>query len=347
MNDEAAVLLTKYNPYLVIFPQEPRTRTRPGARTAGRAGWGDYHPCSAEFLLARAYQRDEPPPYSFRDLLRAWRPLPRTGIFALRTKLASVSPEETAPWELDIADIPSQSEESAWEIYADLLDETNDPYECVVYGRYVAGPAPALQYWYLYLYNDFRNNHEADWEMAAIALSSEGTPERMGLSSHYGGTRRDWKDVRKIGERPVIYAARGSHANYFSYDPHGFAVIDLRIHSDAPLLLAPLSWLVQRLPVLRRWRDQPAADPDRDRAARPEHIGKRIDPAVRVMPDEFDRPGDGAWWWLRYRGRWGSSHPRVAGAVGIDTPWGKGGWDARWINPAAWVASCRPAGGPR
>jgi hypothetical protein len=82
----------------------------------------------------------------------------------------------------------------------------------------------------------------ADWEMATMALSSERTPQCMGLSSHYGGTRRDWQDVQKIGERPVIYAARGSHANY---------------------------------------------------------------------------------------------------------PWGKGGREPRWINPAAWVASCRPAGGLR
>jgi len=341
MNDEAATLLYRYNPYLVIFPHEPKTRTRPGARGPGTAGWGDYHPCSAEFLLARAYHRAMPPPFELPSLFRPWTPLPRTGLAVLRLMLGSVTPEETAGWELDIADLPSQSEERAWENYADLLQERDDPYERVVYGRYAGGGRPALQYWYLYLYNDFRNNHECDWEMATIALSPEGQPLRMGLSSHYGGTQREWNQIQMIGERPLVYAARGSHANYFAYNPNGIPVLELHSDSNAPLPLAPVSWLLQHAPVLRRWRDQPAADPQRDGGACPEHVGVRIDPAVRVMPDNIDQPADSPWWWLGYRGRWGSSRPRIAGTVGISTPWGMGGQDPRWRDPAAWVDGCR------
>jgi hypothetical protein len=294
-----------------------------------------------EFTLARVYHRAVSPPFELLSLFRPWTPLPRTGIGVLRLMLAPIAPEETAAWELDVADLPSQSEGRAWENYASLLREPDDPYECVVYGRYVGGARPALQYWYLYLYNDFRNNHECDWEMATITLSADGRPLRMGLSSHYGGTRRDWNQVQMIGERPLIYTALGSHANYFAYNPDGIPVLDLRFKSNPPLLLGPISWLLQHVPALRRWRDRPPADPQQDPNARPEHFGVRISPALRVLPAEIDQAVDSPWWWLRYRGRWGSSRPRIAGTVGISTPWGMGGRDPRWRDPAAWVDTCR------
>ena len=341
MNGEAAALLTKYNPYLVIFPHEPGQRSRPGARTPEPPGWGDYHPCNVEFLLARAYHRAKSPGYDAFGLFRDWTPLPRTGIEVLRRMLASVAPEDTAGWELDVAALPSQDEKSAWQIYADLLQEPDGRYERVAYGRYVLAPRPALQYWYLYLYNDFRNNHECDWEMATIALSSNNEPLRMGLSSHHGGTQREWNQIQMLGERPIVYTALGSHANYFAYNPNGIPVLELHSDSNAPLPLAPISWLLQHAPVLRRWRDQPAADPERDRNACPEHLGVRIDPAVRVLPGEIDQPADSPWWWMRYRGRWGSSRPRIAGTVGISTPWAMGGQDPRWRDPAGWLEDCR------
>lgn len=337
---EGAALLARYGPHLVVFPQD-RTRSRPGARSAGANGWGDYHPCSAEFFLARAQQRYEPPAYNFGGVFRKWQPLPRTGLTQFQQKLASVRPEQTARWELDVADIPSQSEERAWRTYFDMLDETADPYACVVYGRFVDGAKPALQYWYLYIYNDFRNNHEADWEMATIELRPDDKqPVRMGLSSHHTGSQRPWRDVQKIDERPVIYVARGSHANYFRYDRRGFPAIQLHRGSSAPFPLAPIVWVLQRLPGLCRWRDQSPADPERDADARPEHIGVRIDPTLRILTDDSD-PSPDPPWWLRYWGKWGSSHPRLAGTVGVDSPWASGGADRRWRDPAGWIDTCR------
>ena len=337
-------LLERHNPVLVLFPQEPNVRARPGAWRPGARGWGDYHPCSVQFFLARAHLRSGPPGYDPRDLLRwSWKPLVPTGLDAIRERLRGVEPEQTRGWELDVAEIPSQNETRAWRVYAALLDRPDDahPYACVVYGRHVKAPRPALQYWYLYLYNDFRNNHEADWEMVTIELSPDGKPLRVGLSSHHGGSRREWPQVRKVGERPLVHVAIGSHANYFEYRPRGYHVLDLIFRSNAPPFLGWLAKLAQHMPRLRRLRDLPPADSEFDAGPDPRHKGVRVSPELVPLPDSINQEPDSGHWWLRYRGKWGSTRPRIAGTVGIDTPWGDEGHDPRWEDPVAWLAHCR------
>jgi hypothetical protein len=83
----------------------------------------------------------------------------------------------------------------------------------------------ALQYWFFYVFNDFNNKHEGDWEMiqldfdaadAAEALGEE--PTRVGYSSHEGAERADWGDDKLDlvdGTHPVVYPSVGSHANKF------------------------------------------------------------------------------------------------------------------------------------
>jgi hypothetical protein len=87
-----------------------------------------------------------------------------------------------------------------------------------------------LQYWYFYAYNNWRsgyvgaNDHEGDWEMAAIFLyqTEPGrlVPEWVSYAAHElsgDEVRRRWDDpeVDKVGEHPVIYTGAGSHAGYF------------------------------------------------------------------------------------------------------------------------------------
>jgi hypothetical protein len=83
----------------------------------------------------------------------------------------------------------------------------------------------ALQYWFYYGYNDFNDKHESDWEMiqlafrAADARRALGTqPYELVYSQHGGAERAGWNDrkLEKVGDRPVVYAAAGSHANYYS-----------------------------------------------------------------------------------------------------------------------------------
>ena len=97
------------------------------------------------------------------------------------------------------------------------------------YAHVVGDPAHpgqlALQYWFFYVFNDFNNKHEGDWEMiqldfraddAAQALTT--SPEEIGYSQHEGAERAHWGDSKLElvgGTHPVVYPATGSHANYF------------------------------------------------------------------------------------------------------------------------------------
>jgi hypothetical protein len=83
----------------------------------------------------------------------------------------------------------------------------------------------ALQYWFYYVFNDFNNKHESDWEMiqlmfdassASEALATE--PVEVGFSQHSGAEQAPWSGdkLEKQGTHPVVYPGAGSHANYYS-----------------------------------------------------------------------------------------------------------------------------------
>jgi hypothetical protein len=98
-----------------------------------------------------------------------------------------------------------------------------------VYAHVVSEPAYpgrlALQYWMFYVYNDWNNLHEGDWEMiqlnfdaASAAQALHRTPVEVGYSQHTGGERADWGDDKLEivgGTHPVVYPASGSHAGFF------------------------------------------------------------------------------------------------------------------------------------
>jgi hypothetical protein len=83
----------------------------------------------------------------------------------------------------------------------------------------------SLQYWFFYVFNQFNNLHEGDWEMiqldfdasdATDALSQK--PTVVGYSSHEGAERADWGDEKLQivdGTHPVVFPSEGSHANKF------------------------------------------------------------------------------------------------------------------------------------
>ena len=332
---------------LLLYPQEPDRTIRPGARRLpGSKGWGDYHPCNAEFFLARVHQRDEPEPWSIAGLLRLLRgrTLARTDYARLQGKLRDAvvagRAAETQRWELDVADVPSQDEGRAWKAYDGMLKERVDqPYECVAYARWKDGVRGiALQYWYLYVYNDFWNNHEADWEMVTIVLTPDGSPQRIRLSSHHGGHGLPWSEAPRDGERPVVRVARGSHAGYFVYRKDGHDLTDLVRRTRLPGALRFLERLLKMLPPLGV-RDHPPADAS-DAGALEHHRGVRVEPELRFVPQQPPDPATpewADWWWLHYQGKWGSWHSRIAGTIGVDSPWGPVGQTGRWEDPAAWA----------
>jgi len=71
----------------------------------------------------------------------------------------------------------------------------------------------AIEYWLLYLYNDFYDQHEADWEGVTVVLEN-GTPLGAAYSQHQGRKWTAWSSLQRSATHPVVYVARGSHAQY-------------------------------------------------------------------------------------------------------------------------------------
>ncbi len=71
----------------------------------------------------------------------------------------------------------------------------------------------AIEYWLFYLYNDFYDQHEADWEGVTVVLEN-GAPLGASYSQHQGRAWIAWSALSKTGLHPVVYVARGSHAEY-------------------------------------------------------------------------------------------------------------------------------------
>jgi hypothetical protein len=162
----------------------------------------------------------------------------------------------------------------------------------------------ALQYWFFYVFNDFNNKHEGDWEMiqlvfdaddAAEALAEE--PVEVGYSQHEGAERADWGDEKLElvdGVRPVVYPASGSHANYF----------DAALH-------------------LGRTAQEGVGCDDTDAPHR------EIEPVVAVVPADPAGAVD-AYPWLGYEGHWGEQRSSVFnGPTGPNTK-------SQWTEPISW-----------
>src|SRR5437660_3293243 len=71
----------------------------------------------------------------------------------------------------------------------------------------------AIEYWLLYLYNDFYDQHEADWEGVTVVLE-HGAPLGAAYSQHQGRKWIAWSALQRSARHPVVYVARGSHAQY-------------------------------------------------------------------------------------------------------------------------------------
>jgi hypothetical protein len=163
----------------------------------------------------------------------------------------------------------------------------------------------ALQYWFFYVYNDYNNKHEGDWETiqlnfpaASADAALQTSPTEVGYSQHNGAERAAWGDSkleRVDGTHPVVYPAEGSHANYFQPA--------LYLGSSA------------------------AEGVGCDNTRGP---WQEIHPVVSVIPadPEAVRSQDP---WLLFRGHWGESHPAFYNA-----PTGPA-FRSQWIRPITWA----------
>ena len=102
-------------------------------------------------------------------------------------------------------------------------------HEPTVYAHVLTDPGSpgklALQYWLFYVFNDWNNTHEGDWEMIQLVFDAPDarralarSPTSVGYSQHEGAERASWNNdklERVDGTHPVVYPAAGSHANFF------------------------------------------------------------------------------------------------------------------------------------
>lgn len=208
--------------------------------------------------------------------------------------------------------------------YLDLPGNPRDPgcgYEAWARSR-MTGLAPttyahivggngqlALQYWFYYVFNDFNNKHESDWEMMQLvfdvatptaALSAQ--PVSVVLAQHGGGETSDW-DARKLtkqGDHPVVYVSSGSHAT--QYTPGTYLGWGERGTGFGCDVATSPSTLIYPNPVL--------------------------------LPDTVTDPSS-PFAWLSFRGLWGE---RAGGEYdGPDGPATK----TQWLTPFAWQAKQR------
>jgi hypothetical protein len=101
--------------------------------------------------------------------------------------------------------------------YDEWSHRLNNGHAPVTYAHIVADPTYpgklALQYWFFYLFNDFNDKHEGDWEMiqldfdaATPAQALQTKPSLVGFSQHEGAESSHWADSKLQivdGSRPA------------------------------------------------------------------------------------------------------------------------------------------------
>jgi hypothetical protein len=174
-----------------------------------------------------------------------------------------------------------------------------------IYGRVTKDQGHlVLQYWFYWVFNQWNDVHESDWEGIQLQFDTDDVakamtamPSRYAYAQHEGAEYADAADhkVKLVDDtHPIVYSAEGSHASYFSSTrwfgksgATGFGCDD----TSSPI--------------------------------------DRLRPAVIVLPR--DAPTSGEFAWLSYTGHWGQKEPFFD-----DGPTGPVTKD-RWDEPLAWV----------
>lgn len=195
--------------------------------------------------------------------------------------------------------------------YEHWWDDVATTVQPTVYARVAEDPDHpgqlALQYWFYWVFNDFNDKHEGDWEMVQLLFDADnaeqalsGHPTETMYAQHEGGETKDWSDdaLQRRGNHVVVYPAQGSHATYYASArwfgksaQTGFGCDDTRGPHDV------------------------------------------LHPAVVLLPSQVDdvTGADDPFAWLNYTGRWGQREPSFEnGPTGPTTK-------TSWSHPVSWV----------
>lgn len=167
----------------------------------------------------------------------------------------------------------------------------------------------ALQYHFYYVFNDFNNTHESDWEMIQLLFDAPTVvdalrvePSSVAYAQHGGGETAEWDSPKftREGNHPIVYSAAGSHASYYGSDVY-------------------LGW------------GQNGTGFGCDITTGP---SVRVPLAVELVPSRATQATTGQAW-LGFDGRWGERQPwEYNGPQGPPTT-------RRWIDPFEWQEGLR------
>ena len=114
-----------------------------------------------------------------------------------------------------------------YERWNDRLAEGSEPTTYAHVASEAGRPGKlALQFWFFYVFNNFNNTHEGDWEMIQLVFDADDArealaeePVAVGYSSHEGAESAEWgEDKLELVDKthPVVYPGAGSHANKYT-----------------------------------------------------------------------------------------------------------------------------------
>jgi len=166
-----------------------------------------------------------------------------------------------------------------------------------------------IQYHLYYVFNDFNNTHESDWEMVqllfdvpTVAEALKREPTQVAYAQHGGGETADWDDdkLTREGDHVVVYASAGSHASQYGTETYiGWGANGTGFGCDN------------------------TQDPVR-----------RVEVTPIVMTAAPDEPGNPQAW-LAWEGRWGERQPwEYNGPFSPPASY-------RWADPVEWQSNLR------
>ena len=270
-----------------------------------------------------------------------------------------------AHWAIPVPRADCGCSTTVWHRYMDIIDRDtergpgNERYPRTIYARVLEGRelpeigeghplsgAVAVQYWWFLFYNDAWNRHQADWEGVTVFLvAGEDGFQPLGTAydGHDLGRWRRWQDVQRLdetgapatgGTHPIVHMARGSHASYFDHNESGY-------HPSMSRMFRIPFFGDFRIPSQVVLENRNAVDWVADVNSGLGNGVTLANPAVRLMPAEHvlrdleTLREDDEWWWLAYRGLWGS--PEALPFFGGSGPRGPRYQGVKWSNPFAWV----------
>lgn len=301
------------------------------------SGLEAYFPSSIEYMLPHyAYVEDEhgsEEPANHTQLTPAQLDsLPRSGAGLYLSLAEAHNPQPFLDEESEYLYGPAGQEQQVMQLGEDDRGRVEEP----VYAFWVDQGRGIVDIWYwtFYPFNFGKpvgpfgvlGNHVADWERFTVRTIN-GTPVSADYNSHTGGrfaagTSR-WVDVPLIDDRPVAYAAAGSHGIWPSPGDHVYAnVLNFKL-VDVTDDLGPIWDSRTMLMPFKYWSGP-------QRRERMQHNGSAS--------------------WLNFRGWWGNKgehdcwwHRMVPICQLVDAPPGPnrffGGPPACTIAPLAWEQS--------